>query len=84
MTSAAPLQPVKAGSLSRQVFEALRTAIFAGRFSPGDSLRELYLARDLNVSQATVREALAQLEQDGLPEAATRGRACGSPTTTGR
>ncbi|MPZ19411.1 MAG: FCD domain-containing protein [Luteitalea sp.] len=61
-----PLQPLKTGSLSTQVFETLRTAIFAGQFQPGDPLRELHLARDLNVSQATIREALVQLERLGL------------------
>jgi DNA-binding GntR family transcriptional regulator len=64
--AAFPLQPLKTGSLSTQVFETLRTAIFAGRFQPGDPLRELHLARDLNVSQATIREALVQLERLGL------------------
>jgi DNA-binding GntR family transcriptional regulator len=44
----------------------LRDAIFSGELSPGDDLRELALARKLNVSQATVREALSDLEQSGL------------------
>ncbi len=60
------LQPVKNGSLGVQVFETLRAAIFSGEFHPGDPLRELHLARELGVSQATVREALVQLEQFGL------------------
>ena len=33
---------------------------------PGDPLRELHLARELGVSQATVREGLVQLERLGL------------------
>jgi DNA-binding GntR family transcriptional regulator len=60
------LKPLKTASLSTQVFETLRDAIFAGRLKAGDPLRELHLARELNVSQATVREALVQLEQVGL------------------
>ncbi|MGH9161846.1 MAG: GntR family transcriptional regulator [Vicinamibacteraceae bacterium] len=52
--------------MSTQVFETLRTAIFAGQVQPGDPLRELHLARELNVSQATIREALGQLERLGL------------------
>jgi DNA-binding GntR family transcriptional regulator len=66
--SAAPtqLRRIKAGPLSVQVFDTMRAAIFAGELQPGDSLRELHLARELNVSQATVREALAQLERIGL------------------
>jgi DNA-binding GntR family transcriptional regulator len=63
---AQPLQPVKTGSLSGRVLETLRAAIFSGQLQPGDPLRELHLARDLRVSQATVREALVQLEQVGL------------------
>jgi DNA-binding GntR family transcriptional regulator len=60
------LEPLKSGALSTQVFERLRTAIFNGDLRPGDALRELHVARDLKVSQATVREALVQLEQFGL------------------
>jgi DNA-binding GntR family transcriptional regulator len=44
----------------------IREAIFQGRFAPGSPLRELSLARELNVSQATVREALQRLEHAGL------------------
>jgi DNA-binding GntR family transcriptional regulator len=48
--------------------DALRSAIYAGRFKPGDPVRELQLARELRVSQTTVREALLQLEHAGLVE----------------
>jgi DNA-binding GntR family transcriptional regulator len=64
--SAAALQPLKSGLLSAQVAARLKDAIFAGQVKPGDPLRELHLARELNVSQATVREALVQLERLGL------------------
>ena len=60
------LRPVKTAPLSTRVFESLRDAIFAGKLKAGDPLRELHLAHELNVSQATVREALVQLEQLGL------------------
>lgn len=60
------LRPLKNGSLSAQAYASLRSAIFTGRLRPGDPLRELHLARDLGVSQTTVREALVQLEQVGL------------------
>lgn len=53
-------------SLSTQVFASLRTAIFSGRFRAGDPLPEMHLARELEVSQSTVREALVQLEHLGL------------------
>lgn len=60
------LAKVKRPSLSTQVFETLRREIFSGRFRAGDPLREIHLARELDVSQATVREALVQLEHLGL------------------
>ena len=60
------LKPLKTAPLSTRVFETLRDAIFADRLKPGDPLRELHLAHELNVSQVTVREALVQLEKLGL------------------
>ena len=59
-------QPIRSDSLSNQLFGILKEAIFAGKFQPGEPLRELHIARTMNVSQATVREALNQLEQAGL------------------
>ena len=44
----------------------LRHRIFEGRYPPGAPLRELTLARELEVSQATMREALQRLEYSGL------------------
>lgn len=60
------LQPVRAESLSAQVAESIREAIFSGELKPGQVLRELGLAKNMNVSQATVREALSHLEHYGL------------------
>ena len=60
------LRPVRNGSLPDRVVETIRDAIFSGRFAPGQPLRELHLARKLEVSQTTVREALLQLEHAGL------------------
>lgn len=59
-------QPIRSGSVSAQVVARLRAAIFSGQLAPGQPLRELHLARDLGVSQATVREALGRLERFGL------------------
>jgi DNA-binding GntR family transcriptional regulator len=64
--SGALRRPVRPPSLSNQLFGILREAIFSGKFRPGEPLRELQLARSMDVSQATVREALTQLEQSGL------------------
>jgi len=55
-----------ADSLKTQVIEILKEKIFAGTLKPGDALREMHLAREYSISQATVREALLQLEQLGL------------------
>ncbi len=62
----AGLAPVRPESLAAQVCNALKNAIFAGRLQPGEALRELHLARSMDVSQSTVREALVQLERIGL------------------
>jgi DNA-binding GntR family transcriptional regulator len=44
----------------------VRQAIFEGQLTPGTPLRELTLARNFAVSQATVRDALQRLEHAGL------------------
>ena len=59
-------QPIEVSSASGLVFEAVRSAMFSGRLRPGAPLREMHLARELRVSQATVREGLLQLEHAGL------------------
>lgn len=51
---------------SQAVFESLRTAIFSGGLQPGQSLKELQLASEFQVSQSTIREALLRLEKTGL------------------
>jgi DNA-binding GntR family transcriptional regulator len=60
------LTPVRPTTLKSQATAAVRDAIFRGRLRPGDPLRELHLARELEVSQPTVREALLELEKAGL------------------
>ena len=59
-------QPVRADSLATQTFHILKEAIFAGKFQPGEPVLEMHIAKSLEVSQATVREALGLLEQSGL------------------
>jgi len=59
-------EPVKQGSIRSRIVEAVRSAIYSGQLHPGDPLVELQLARDFQVSQAPVREALFQLERLGL------------------
>lgn len=45
---------------------AIREGIFEGRFPPGTAIREMTIAREMKVSQATVRDALQRLEHAGL------------------
>jgi DNA-binding GntR family transcriptional regulator len=53
-------------SLRRRASDALRAAIVEGRLRPGDRLKEVELAEQLGISRAPVREALRQLEHEGL------------------
>jgi DNA-binding GntR family transcriptional regulator len=48
------------------VAEALREAIVAGRFRPGERIKELPLAGQLGVSRGPIRDALRLLQHDGL------------------
>ena len=52
--------------LSDAAFEALRKAILDRRLVPGEWLRQEALAKELGVSQITVREALNRLVNEGL------------------
>lgn len=56
-----------------QVANALRRAIAEQRFKPGDRLRERELCDLTGVSRTSVREALRQLEAEGLVEVTTQG-----------
>lgn len=49
-----------------QVFRQLEKAILDGDFAPGDSLTEVKLSAELGVSRTPIREALMQLELEGL------------------
>ena len=56
----------KAGPRGQHVIDALRTAIISGRFEPGDRLIETELSAEFGTSRGPVREALAQLGNEGL------------------
>lgn len=58
----------QASSLRHQVQDALRNEIISGRFKPGDRLVEQQLYTALDVSRTSLREALRQLEAEGLVE----------------
>lgn len=54
------------GSLRIRVFNAIENAILNEEYKEGDSLNELKLSQELGVSRTPVREALMQLELEGL------------------
>ena len=51
---------------SEQIEQVLKQAILEGRLPPGEVLRQEELAQTFNVSRMPVREALRQLEAQGL------------------
>jgi DNA-binding GntR family transcriptional regulator len=55
-----------AAPVRSQVVETLRSAITSGRFAPGQRLVEKDLCDLLGVSRPSVREALRELESEGL------------------
>jgi DNA-binding GntR family transcriptional regulator len=62
----ADLPSLEPASLRRRASDVLRAAIVEGRLRPGDRLKEVELAEQLGISRAPVREALRQLEHEGL------------------
>lgn len=53
-------------SLRGRVFNKLREDILAGKYSQNDELKETTIGLELGVSRTPVREALRQLELEGL------------------
>lgn len=53
-------------TLTEEVTEQLRDAIFRGHFAPGERLSEEQLARSLGISRGPIREAFVRLEREGL------------------
>jgi DNA-binding GntR family transcriptional regulator len=64
LSAASPLSPSPTSSL--RVSEELREAILSGEFGPGERLRTASLAKRFGSSRTPVREALVQLEGEGL------------------
>lgn len=58
--------PKAAAPLRRQVLQELRQSIISGRLNPGERLVERELIAMMGVSRTVIREALRQLESEGL------------------
>lgn len=52
--------------LREKVYERLKRQLLTGRIKPGMRMMEIELAKDLGVSRTPVREAIRQLEKEGL------------------
>ncbi len=59
-------QDNKKYSLRGKVFEQLEEAILNGQLQPGDNLIETKLSQQFGVSRTPIREAIRQLELEGL------------------
>ena len=57
-------------SLGSQIFNRIRDDILSGNYTPGEELKEATLGKQLGVSRTPVREALRQLDLEGLVEIA--------------
>lgn len=60
------LEPIRLRSLREHVHDELRQAIISGRLKTGAKLNERQLAADLGTSTSPLKEALRQLEAEGL------------------
>lgn len=65
-TPAPPGRPIKRGSASAQIHDALRERIVALEFAPGAFLSRAEIAAYYGVSQTPVRDAMMRLEEEGL------------------
>ncbi|MSP13159.1 MAG: GntR family transcriptional regulator [Chloroflexi bacterium] len=66
VTSNNGLTPLETETIATRVFRQLQKAIYAGQLKPGERLVEANLAEALQVSRASVREALYLLQSKGL------------------
>lgn len=63
---------IKHQSLSNKVAEYLKREIFLENYRGGDHILEAKVAKELDVSRAPVREAIKELEKEGLIETIPR------------
>jgi DNA-binding GntR family transcriptional regulator len=64
----APVEPIDGASIQSRVAERLREAIIRGDYAPGTALSEVALADAFRTSRTPIREALKQLQVEGLVE----------------
>ena len=62
------LQRIEPRTLKENVTDILRQSIIDGSLAPGTEFNQAQLAEQLGVSRGPIREALGQLEQEGLIE----------------
>jgi DNA-binding GntR family transcriptional regulator len=68
LATASSAPPGERRVLRQDILLGLRSGILNGEIPPGTRLLEIPLATELGVSRGPVREALRQLEQEGLVE----------------
>lgn len=56
-----------------EVFQVLRERIYAGRYAPGESLPQVRIAAELNISRTPLREAFRMLEKERLVQVGPGG-----------
>ncbi len=75
--------PIKPKKISDEIVEQIKSLILKGNLKPGENLPpERTLAKSLNVSRVSLREALNALQGMGLLEIQQGNRTCVRPITT--
>ena len=74
MTSTPVLNGLTKTNLREQALASLRIAITSGQIPPQTQMVETDLSEQLGISRGTLREAMRQLQQEGLLAAGGRGR----------
>jgi DNA-binding GntR family transcriptional regulator len=60
------IEPIQPPTLRAHLVKTLRAQILGGRYRPGERLNESQIAREFKVSRIPIREALSQLQEQGL------------------
>lgn len=66
LVDAEPVEDATPSTLRSHIVKMLRAQIMNGRYRPGDRLNESQIAREFKISRIPVREALSQLQEQGL------------------